>query len=315
MANSIPSVPGFKPGGAAGNKDLYLDLAGGEVQAAYKRATIMRERHRVFDLNGGKTLRFPRVGRASAKYHTPGTELVGGQIQHDEIVLSSDEALVADVFLANLDEVMSNFSVRSEWMKQLGEELAVQHDANILRAIVKAARTADLLGAGASTPVTKAALKSNAGLLFEAISQAKQKMDEKNVDVTKEIYAVIDTASWYLMAQSDKNLNRDFNGGDASLRRMSLTSIDGIEILKSNIMPFGVNDTANANIPTRYRANYTNTVGAVWTKDAVATAEMEAINFETIHQPWKRGHLLTAAYTSGTDVFRAAEAVELVTSA
>ncbi len=315
MANSIPSVPGFKPGGTAGNKDLYLDLAGGEVQAAYQRATIMRERHRVFDLNGGKSLRFPRVGRASAGYHVPGTELVGGQIQNDEIVLTSDDALVSDLFLANLDEIMSNFSVRSEWMKEMGNVLAEKHDANVLRAVIKAARTADLLGAGASTPVTDTALTSNAQKLFDAISKAKETMDIKNVDVTKDIYAVLPTASWYLMARSDKNLNRDYNGGDATLRKFALQSVDGIEILKSNIMPFGTNDTANNAIPARYRLNFTTTVGAVWTKQAVATAEVEGVNFETIHQPWKRGHLLTAAYTSGTDVFRAAEAVEIVQSA
>lgn len=117
------------------------------------------------------------------------------------------------------------------------------------------------------------------------------------------------------MARSDKNLNKDYNGGDASLRKFALQSVDGIEILKSNIMPFGTNDTANNAIPARYRLNFTTTVGAVWTKQAVATAEVEGVNFETIHQPWKRGHLLTAAYTSGTDVFRAAEAVEIVQSA
>ena len=199
-------------------------------------------------------------------------------------------------------------------MREMGNVLAEKHDANILRAVIKAARTADLLGAGASTPVTDTALTTNATKLFDAISKAKELMDTKNVDVSQDIYAVLPTASWYLMARSDKNLNKDYNGGDASLRKMVLQSIDGIEILKSNNMPFGTNDTANTAIPARYRANYTNTVGGVWAKNAVATAEVEAINFETIHQPWKRGHLLTAAYTSGTDVFRAAEAVEIVQS-
>ncbi|QBX36913.1 hypothetical protein E4M02_04265 [Brevundimonas sp. S30B] len=315
MANSTPSVPGFKPGAGAGNINLYLDLAGGEVQSAYERKTIMRERHRVFSLNGGKSLRFPRIGKASAAYHVPGTELTGGQIQNDEIVLTSDDALVADVFMAGIDEIMSNFSVRSEWMKELGRVLAEKHDANILRAVVKAARTADLLGAGAATPVSDQALASNAQKLFDAISKAKETMDIKNVDVSQDVYAVLPTASWYLMARSDKNLNRDYNGGDATLRKFTLQSVDGIEILKSNIMPFGVNDTSNTAIPARYRANYTNTVGAVWTKNAVATAEVEALEFQTVNQPEKRGTLLYAAYTSGTDVFRAAEAVELVTTA
>ena len=43
MANSTPSNPGFKAGGAAGNTDLLLDIFGGEVQASYERMTIMRD--------------------------------------------------------------------------------------------------------------------------------------------------------------------------------------------------------------------------------------------------------------------------------
>lgn len=48
MANSTPSNPGYKAGDTAGTNDLLLDIFGGEVQAAYERMTIMRDKHRVF---------------------------------------------------------------------------------------------------------------------------------------------------------------------------------------------------------------------------------------------------------------------------
>lgn len=316
MANSIPSNPGFKAGGAAGNTDLLLDLFGGEVQASYERMTVMREKHRVFSLANGKSLRFPRVGRATATYHTPGTEIVGKQIDHDEIVLSSDDKLISDVFVSDIQEVLNHYDIRSEYVRQLAEALAVQFDQNAMRAVIKAARTNDLLGGPAASPVTDAALLTDATKLFAAFSKAKQTLDESNVRVDMvDVFGLLKTAQWYLLAQSDKNLNRDYNGGDASIRKHTLETIDGIKIIKSNITPFGSNDTANNAIPARYRGNYGTTVGAVWTKDAIGTAEVQGLSVQTEDQVRKQGTLILARQMTGTDVFRASDAVELRTAA
>ncbi|MFZ4166488.1 hypothetical protein [Brevundimonas sp. NPDC058933] len=316
MANSTPSNPMFKAGGTAGTMELALDLFGGEIQAAYERATVMRDKQRMFALTNGKSLRFPRVGRATATYHTPGTEIVGKQIDHDEIVLSSDDKLISDVFVADIHEVLNHYDVRGEYVRQLAEALAVQFDQNSQRAVIKAARTNDLLGGPVATPVTDAALLTDVAKLFAAFSKAKQTLDEANVRVdTVDIYGLLKTAQWYLLAQSDKNLNRDFNGGDASIRKHTLETIDGIKIIKSNISPFGTNDAANNAIPARYRLNMATTVGAVWTKDAIATAEVQGLAVQTEDQVRKQGTLILARQMTGTDVFRASDAVELRTGA
>ena len=316
MANSTPSNPGFKAGGAAGNTDLLLDIFGGEVQASYERMTIMRDKHRIFALTNGKSLRFPRVGRATATYHTPGQEIVGKQIDHDEIVLSSDDKLISDVFVSDIQEILNHFDIRSEYVRQLAEALAVQFDQNAMRAVVKAARATDLLGGGAATPVVDAALLTDATKLFEAFSKAKENLDGKNVRVDMvDVFGLVKNAQWYLMARSDKNLNRDFNGGDASLRKHTLETIDGIKIVKSNIAPFGNDDSANLDIPTRYRLKMGTTVGAVWTKDAIGTAEVQGLSVQTEDQISKQGTLILARQMTGTDVFRASDAVELRTGA
>lgn len=313
MANSTPSNPGFKAGGTAGNIDLFLDIFGGEVQAAYERKTIMRDKHRVFDLNGAKSLRFPRVGRATASYHTAGTEILGKQIGHDEIVLTSDDKLISDVFVADIHEILNHFDMRGEYTRQLAEALAVQYDQNVMRAVIKSARANDLLGGPTSTPVEDADLLTDPTALFDAISQAKEILDGRFVAVDSEpIYALFKNAHWYLMARSDKNLNRDFNGGDASLRNHTLTTVDGIQIIKSGLCPW-VDDSANANIPLRYRQKMNTTIGAVWTPDAVATAEVQSMSVQTVDQPEKQGTLILARQMSGTDIFRSSNAVELRT--
>lgn len=315
MANSTPSNPGFKAGGTAGNTDLLLDIFGGEIQAAYERLTVMRDKHRVFALTNGKTLRFPRVGRATATYHTPGTEIVGKKIDHDEIVLSSDDKLIADVFLADIHEMLNHFDTRGEYTRQLSEALAVQYDQNVMRAVVKAARTDDLLGGPAATPIQVAGMNTDVTKLFDSISKAKETLDNNGVRVDQDdVYALFKNAEWYLMARSDKNLNKDFNGGDASIRKHTLETIDGVQIIKSNLCPW-VDDRANADIPARYRIAMNTTTGVVWTKDAVATAEVQGMRVQTEEQISKQGTLILAGQASGTDTFRSSNAVELRTGA
>ncbi|MEG2313354.1 phage capsid protein [Brevundimonas sp.] len=315
MANSIPSNPGFKAGGTAGNIDLLLDLFGGEIQAAYERMTVMRDKHRVIKVENGKSARFPRVGIAEAKYHVPGTEILGDQIPHDEIVLTPDDKLISSVFVADIHEIMNHFDVRAEYTRLLSEAIAVQYDQNVMRAVIKAARTNDLLGGPVSSPVQVAGLDTDATKLFKAISDAKMQLDMNGVRVDSEpVYALLKTAQWYLLAQSDKNLNRDFNGGDATIRNHTLTTIDGVNIVKSNICPWA-DDRTNLDIPARYRIATNTTVGAVWTKDAVGTAEVQAMSVQTEEQIRKQGTLIVARQMSGTDTVRSSNAVELRTGA
>lgn len=315
MANSIPNNPGFKAGGTAGNIDLLLDLFSGEVQASYERMTVMRDKHRVIKLENGKSVRFPRVGRAEAKYHTPGTEILGDQIGHDEIVLSLDDKLVSSVFVADIHEIMNHFDVRAEYTRLLAEAIAVQYDQNVMRAVIKAARTNDLLGGPVAAPIQVAGLDTDVTKLFKAISDAKMQLDLNGVRVDSEpVYALLKTAQWYLLAQSDRNLNRDYNGGDATIRNHTLNTIDGVNIIKSNICPWA-DDRANASIPARYRIATNTTVGAVWTKDAVGTAEAQSMSVQTEEQISKQGTLLLARQMTGTDTLRSSNAVELRTGA
>jgi hypothetical protein len=139
-------------------------------------------------------------------------------------------------------------------------------------------------------------------------------MDAKKVPVNSQpVRAILGTAQWYLIARSDRNLNRDFNGGVASVQRNTLTTLDDVEIIKSNNLNgiFGANDSANANIPSAYRIDMTNTRGAVYTPYAAATAVVMDLGFQFVPQPEKQGNLLIARRMSGTRPLRSKTAVEL----
>lgn len=126
---------------------------------------------------------------------------------------------------------------------------------------------------------------------------------------------MVATPQWYALKQSDKNLNRDYNGGSADVRNMALTTIDGVQIMKSNLAPFGVNQSATPGVLARYQGDYSKTVGVVWTPDALVTAQVQDVSIQHEEQISKQGHLIVGRYMSGTNVLRATDAVELRTGA
>ena len=296
---------------------LMLDLFGGEVITAFETSTLMRDKHQTKTLAKGKSFRFPAIWRATGGYHTPGTEIVGDRIPHTEIVVEPDDKLVSAVFVADIDELMNHYDIRQPYTKELGEFLARHFDANVMRAVILSARSGALFeGDQGGTGLENAALASDATALIDAFSAAKQAMDEKDVPVNSmPVHGLLRPAQWYLVARSDKNLNRDFNGGVGSIRSMTLNTIDDIAVHKSNIASqvFGKDDSGNAEIPAVYRAKFGTTVGTIWTPYAACSAIVQDPSFQIVDQPEKQGTLLISRMMVGTRKLRSKCAVELRT--
>lgn len=319
MANSTPSRPALRQGGSD-PLELALDIRGGEVINAFERATILADKHNSSTLRGAKSKKFPAFWRASASYHTPGVELTGGQIASQDITVSPDDKLVSDVFISDVDEFLYDVETRSPYTSAIGEALAVKYDQAIFRAILKASRGGALFtGDVGGAKLTKATYNTVATDLFDGISTAKQTMDAADVPVNVQpLYAVIPTAQWYLLARSDRNLNRDYNGGVANIQKHTLTTIDDIHILKSNIMPFGraeattpFQDVDGMVIPSYYRLDATNTIGLVWTPYAAASVVVQDLGLDVEDQPRKQGTLLIGRRMFGARTLRNKCAVEL----
>jgi hypothetical protein len=294
-----------------------LDLFGGEIISAFETMTLMRDKHQTKTLAKGKSFKFPAIWRASGGYHTPGTEITGDQIPHTEITVDPDDKLVASVFLADIDEILNHFDVRQPYTKELGEFLARHYDANVIRTIILAARAGALFsGDTGGTGLQNAAFATDANALIDGFSAGKQAMDEKDVPVNSQpIHGLLKPAQWYLIARSDKNLNRDLNGGTASVRSMTLNTIDDISVHKSNLAPYGADDSANAAIPAPYRAKFGTTIGALWTPMAACSAIVQDVGFQIVDQPEKQGTLLISRMMVGTRKLRSKCAVELRTGA
>lgn len=301
---------------AAGADDaLFLDIFGGEVLTAYETSVVLKDKHQVRQIQHGRSARFPATFKIGTQYHTPGAEIVGQAVKHNEVTISIDDVLISDVFVANIDELQNHYDVRSIYSDQMGQALALAYDKNVARNLIRAARGGELFtGDGGGAALTNANFATTADALFAGISQAKQALEEKDVPVdSMPVYAAFKPAQWYIMARSDKALNKD-TGDGGSLARTVLNTVDEIQVVKSNAFPWGVNDSANSSIPSAYRLNMATTIGCVWVPPAAATLQLMDVQMESEYDIRRQGTLMLGKYLVGHGPLRNKCAVELKTA-
>lgn len=315
--NSNPSRPGLREGGSD-DLELFLSVRGNEVLNAYGAELKITPTILSQTLKGAKDAKFMAFWNADVEYHVPGVEITGGQVASQDVTVAPDDKLISSVFVADVDEALFDLDVRSPYTEAIGRAIAEFQDKNVARMIIKSSRQGPLFTADqGGSALTNAAYATDAETLFDGISQAKETMDTKKVPVNSQpVRCILPTAQWYLLARSDRNLNRDYNGGVANIQRHVLTTVDDIEIIKSNNLNdvFGVDDSANAAIPTVYRQSQLNTVGAVYTPYAAAMARVQDLGFQMVDQPEKQGVLLIGRLMVGTRPLRSKTAVELKTA-
>ena len=94
------------------------------------------------NIRGGKSVAFPVTGKMAARYHQPGTQILGqGNDPSDlnERVISLDALMIADTAIYQMDELMSYFDVRQIYTTELGRSLAYEYDKRVARLIYAAA--------------------------------------------------------------------------------------------------------------------------------------------------------------------------------
>ena len=140
MANATVSRIGQV--NASGDADaLFLKVFAGEVLQSYEQYTVTSDKHMLRSISSGKSAQFPVMGRLSAEYHTPGAEIVGSQLNHNEKIITINDLLISHSFLSNLDEAKNHYDVRSVYTTEMGRALAFQMDKHVLQMMVAAAKT------------------------------------------------------------------------------------------------------------------------------------------------------------------------------
>jgi len=123
---------------------LFLKLGMTEVLDAFDRNCVFKDKIQTRNIRGGKSAAFRITGRSTARYHTPGQQILGqgnySAGDGNERIITLDGLLIADEVIYDLDELKDYVSLRQNITHQLGQALAREWDARVARVLYGAAK-------------------------------------------------------------------------------------------------------------------------------------------------------------------------------
>lgn len=308
MANAVPSRLGQAD--LDGDAEaLFLKVFAGEVLTAFSESNVFGSRHRVRTITSGKSASFPATWKGGASYHTPGAELPGTTIAHNERIIAIDDLLVADRFIANIDEAMNHYDVRSEYSRDIGRALAKTYDTNVAQVSLLASfASATVTDGFGGSIITNADADDTVAELIDAIFEAAAVLDSKDVP-DEDRYVYVKPTQYYMLVNSDL-VNKDSTNGNGGLDSGTVFSVAGFEIVKTNNLPQGDVDSG----PTAYQGDFTNTAALVAHKSAAGTVKLIDLGMEMQYDIRRQGTLMVGKYAVGHGILRPESAVQIRTA-
>lgn len=298
------------PVGPSHSHNLYLKVFSGETLKVFNTQTVMKGRHRERVIQHGKSAQFPAIGKMAAEYHTPGNVILGQNTNHGEKVIHVDDMLISSGFVANFEEAMNHYDVRSELAFQMGEALAQAYDQHLFAIATKAATTGStgaIPGMGAATE-DKIGTSPTLSAVVDAIYGAAAHFDSTNIPKSDRYIFVTPAVYWDLI-QDGSFLHRDFGNGGANQNNGGVLRVAGFEVVPTNnlALNFGVDTIvgkrAGSNVAD-YTVDGTKTVALVMQKQALGTVRLMNLSTEKEYQTNRQGTLMVSRMAVGHGVLR-----------
>ena len=316
MANATVSRLGLVNNTGTDFDALFLKVFSGEVLTAFARNNIFNEQlHSVRTITSGKSAQFPVLGTATAAYHTVGTPLVGAnQIKANEKIINIDDLLIAQSFIANIDELKNHYDVRATYADELGKALARTYDQNVAKQIANASRASTNLSGGNGGLVLTLASGNTASAnvtgdeIAAAIYDIAQAFDERDIPPTDR-FCVLPPAEYYKLAESaTRTVDVDFNPqGNGSFASGKVQQVAGIPIMMSNNVPQTNVSSNPSGANNTYSGDDSKTIGLVFHKSAVGTVKLMDMTTEISGSDYGimyQGTLMVAKYALGHGILR-----------
>jgi|TARA_B100000131_G_C18122949_1_gene613611 hypothetical protein len=332
---------------ASGDADaLFLKVFANEVLTSFEESNVMKNLHTVRTISSGKSAQFPVIGKATAKYHTPGEDVFEATngtkypsvIQHNERIINIDDVLIAATSIANIDELKNHYDVRSTYATELGRALAKRFDIATMKTLFGAASAGQENISGVTGTGNRIVIGDESSLsltgsgtaeqLIDLFTFIAQRLDEKDVPETDR-FAIVTPAQYHtLSAANSAAIHKDF-GNTGSGSEGTVYKLAGIEIVKSNhlqdIMNLGASqdsDDANANNHPHdtsapfetggYNFDATELEMLAGHKSAIGTVKLLDLAVESEYSMSKQSHLMLAKYAMGHGILRPEAAVSVV---
>lgn len=290
---------------------LFYKVFAGEVFVTFKDNMVMDGKQMEKTISSGKSAGFNALGQVSSGYHTPGHEILGQNVNFGEIVITVDGLLYADVFTADIYEAMNHYDTRGPLAEEMGYELALQYDGNSLKSVVEAARGGPIVADGnGGSRITNAGMGTTDTVIADAFWAAAELMTVKNINDQR--WGILAPAQYYIVARNKDLLNADW-GGRGSYADADLPVIAGIPVEKCNHLPM-TDDTLDTAIPAKYRQDYSQTRGVIFTPRAAGVVKLINMSMERARDARRQGDLMIAKYACGHGPLRSDCAIELAIS-
>ena len=317
MSNAVISTIG-QVNSANDANALFLKVFSGEVLSTFARENMMLGMTTVRTIASGKSAQFPVTGTVSANYHTAGNEILGQAIKHNEKVINIDDMLIADAFVAEIEELKNHYDVRSIYSKEMGQALANKVDKHLLSLAILASRvtTPNVTGGKVGDEIIDADANTNATSLIESVFEAIQKLDENNVPSSGRV-CVVAPDQYYQLANVDKLVNRDFSSDNGDFGKGTVLSIGGVPIVKSNTATEVFATDLSASISgtnNTYNGDFSNTYAVVMHSSAIGTVKLKDLVMESNYDYRRIGTLLTGRMALGHGILRPESAISIATA-
>jgi len=329
--------------GLDADRALMLKLGSAEVLDAFMTNCLFKGKTRERNIRGGKSVAFPITGKMAARYHQPGTPILGeGNDPSDlnERVISLDALMIADAAIYQLDELMTFFDVRQIYTTELGRALAYEWDKRVARLIFAAANNAtEPLGkTGAAKPAGPADNRGRVGkvitlgtdyttagatrqakgdALVNAIFDARINFEQKDVP-TDSMYAVLTPEDYYALTMSSRAINTDFNGGgggNGTIAEGSVMRVAGIPVYSSNFVTQPAYTLKAGDYNADYAQNLSKCKALIFNRDAVGVLTLLSPSLQLTGEEFRvqyQSDLLVARQAIGMGVLRAESACAIV---
>ena len=153
-----------------------------------------------------------------------------------------DDLLVSSQFVYDLDQVLSQYSTRSEISKQIGEALAKHYDTRIAKVLDIASRESSVVSGepGGFEVSIGSGNQFKAQKIVDGLFEAAAVLDERNAPQEGRVCVLSPRQYLGLIAAVDTNiLNRELGASQGDINSgKGLYSIAGIKLYKSNNLPF-----------------------------------------------------------------------------
>lgn len=323
--------------GASGldaDRALFLKLGAAEVLDAYETATVFKGKVRERNIKGGKSVAFPITGKMSARYHKPGVPILGeGNAPSDlnERVLNLDALMIADVAIAQVDELMAYYDVRSIYTTELGRALAKEYDLRCARIIYAAATTtteplglsknAGRIGSkitmGTDYTAGGATRQAKGDALVSAIFDARIALEKKDVGI-EGCCAVFTPEDYYAITASSRAINTDFNGesgANGTIADGRTMRVAGIPIYASNNLAQAAYTNVAGDYNSEYAQDLSKCKGLIFNKECAGVLTLLSPSLQMTSGDWNiqmQATLMVARQAIGMGVLRAEAAVAIV---